>query len=207
VPHSVYSQPRSTPDRSFAMSAATTTPAAIIETASTTTGSDHVVASKRDYSDRYDPDTHIDRIYTDETGRAIAEWMRAGDQVLELGCATGRMSRWFADAGANVVGVDRSAVYLDRARSRGLTGAHLPMTAASIMWLPPMCCTRSTTRLPSLNAALRTWPRAARSMCRCRIHRQYIDSSVWRPAPSHRSKKCRRKVRRCIPWSCTTAKT
>jgi 2-polyprenyl-3-methyl-5-hydroxy-6-metoxy-1,4-benzoquinol methylase len=105
------------------MSAATTPPAAIVETASTTTGSDHVVASARDYSDRYDPDTHIDRIYTDETGRAIAEWMRAGDQVLELGCATGRMSRWFADAGANVVGVDRSAVYLDRARSRSLIGA------------------------------------------------------------------------------------
>jgi 2-polyprenyl-3-methyl-5-hydroxy-6-metoxy-1,4-benzoquinol methylase len=76
--------------------------------------------SERDYSHRYDPDTHIDRIYTDATAKAIGEWIRVGDQMLELGCATGRMSSWFASAGAHVLGVDRSVTYLERARHRQL---------------------------------------------------------------------------------------
>jgi 2-polyprenyl-3-methyl-5-hydroxy-6-metoxy-1,4-benzoquinol methylase len=81
------------------------------------------VTTTRDYSDRYDPDTHIDRIYTDATGQAISEWIRRGDRVLELGCATGRMSQWFSSAGAEVLGVDRSVAYLSRARARELPGA------------------------------------------------------------------------------------
>jgi 2-polyprenyl-3-methyl-5-hydroxy-6-metoxy-1,4-benzoquinol methylase len=72
------------------------------------------------YDDRYDPDTDFDRWYTRGTGDAIAAWIRPGDAVLELGCATGLMTARLADAGASVVAVDRSAAYLDRARGRGL---------------------------------------------------------------------------------------
>jgi 2-polyprenyl-3-methyl-5-hydroxy-6-metoxy-1,4-benzoquinol methylase len=75
-----------------------------------------------DYSDRYDPDTHIDRWCTDATATRIVARLRPKQMVLELGCATGRMTAAFVTAGTNVVAVDRSARYLDRARARELTG-------------------------------------------------------------------------------------
>jgi SAM-dependent methyltransferase len=76
-----------------------------------------------DYADRYDPDTHVDRWYTDATAAAIARHVQPGHHVLELGCATGRMSAVLVAAGATLVGVDRSPSYLDRARDRALPGA------------------------------------------------------------------------------------
>jgi len=75
------------------------------------------------YADRYDPDTDFDHWYTDATGRAIVEWVQPAATILELGCATGRMSQALVDAGAVVVGVDRAPTYLDRARARGLADA------------------------------------------------------------------------------------
>ena len=42
----------------------------------------------------------------------------AGGAVLELGCGTGRISLPLAKAGVDVVGIDRSAPMLDRARKR-----------------------------------------------------------------------------------------
>jgi 2-polyprenyl-3-methyl-5-hydroxy-6-metoxy-1,4-benzoquinol methylase len=77
----------------------------------------------RDYSDRYDPDLHIDRIYSDETAQAIAEWIRPGDRLLEFGSATGRMSERFARAGAVVTGVERSQTYIARAVARTIPDA------------------------------------------------------------------------------------
>ncbi len=52
--------------------------------------------------------------------RDVAFWRRvaggAGGPVLELGCGTGRVSLPLARAGVNLVGIDRSAPMLDRAR-------------------------------------------------------------------------------------------
>jgi len=75
------------------------------------------------YADRYDPDTDFDRWYTDATAQAIAGWVRPGDAVLELGCATGRMTAALVAAGAMVVGVDHAEAYLARAETRLLEGA------------------------------------------------------------------------------------
>jgi ubiquinone/menaquinone biosynthesis C-methylase UbiE len=54
--------------------------------------------------------------------RDVPFWRRvaleAGGRVLELGCGTGRISLPLARAGVNVVGIDRSAPMLDRARRR-----------------------------------------------------------------------------------------
>ena len=77
------------------------------------------------YAERYDPDTDFDHWFTDATGSAIVSWIRPGDAVLELGCATGRMTAAFVAAGATVVAVDRAVTYLERATERGLDGVEL----------------------------------------------------------------------------------
>lgn len=43
----------------------------------------------------------------------------SGERVLDIGCGQGRMSRYLARLGADVVGVDISIAMLDRARATG----------------------------------------------------------------------------------------
>jgi 2-polyprenyl-3-methyl-5-hydroxy-6-metoxy-1,4-benzoquinol methylase len=79
-------------------------------------------AHPADYSDSYDPDTDFDRFYTIATGRKIAERVRPGDRVLELGCATGLMAsviQTHTEPGL-WVGLDRSEPFLRRAAERML---------------------------------------------------------------------------------------
>ncbi len=76
------------------------------------------------YATLYDPDTDVDRWYTDATAASLTNWVRPGDRVLELGCATGRMTAALVGAGATVTAVDRESEYLDRAEARGLAGVH-----------------------------------------------------------------------------------
>jgi SAM-dependent methyltransferase len=45
-----------------------------------------------------------------------------GDRVLDIACGQGRMSRYLAGLGADVVGVDVSAAMLDKARAMGPEG-------------------------------------------------------------------------------------
>lgn len=78
--------------------------------------------STADYAATYDPETDFDRHYTLATARRIRERVRPGDRVLELGCATGLMTAALADVGLDVVAIDRSSAYLERARARGLAG-------------------------------------------------------------------------------------
>lgn len=79
----------------------------------------------RDYSDSYDPDADFDRHYTIATGRRIAEWIRPGERVLELGCGTGLMSATVLETSVPSawLGLDRSTAFLERARARHLPGA------------------------------------------------------------------------------------
>ncbi len=61
--------------------------------------------------------------------RDVPFWRRvasaAGGPVLELGCGTGRVSVPLARAGVDLVGIDRSAPMLDRARKRILKASKL----------------------------------------------------------------------------------
>ncbi len=75
------------------------------------------------YGDSYDPDGDFDRHYTLATARRIKERISAGARILELGCGTGLMSSLLADGTVELLGVDHSATYLERARERGLPGA------------------------------------------------------------------------------------
>lgn len=75
------------------------------------------------YATAYDPDEDFDAWYSDVTAEAIATQLAPGQTVLELGCATGRMSARFAAADVEVTGVDRSAAYLARAAARRLPRA------------------------------------------------------------------------------------
>jgi 2-polyprenyl-3-methyl-5-hydroxy-6-metoxy-1,4-benzoquinol methylase len=74
------------------------------------------------YADRYDPDEDFDRWYTLATAREIGRWIRPGDTVLELGCATGLMTAALVDHEAVVTAVDHATTYLERARARELPG-------------------------------------------------------------------------------------
>lgn len=78
-----------------------------------------------DYSDDYDPDADFDVNYSRATARVVAERLRTGDRVLDLGCATGLFAYEFSKAGIQVeyVGVDRSSKYLAIAESRAIAGA------------------------------------------------------------------------------------
>ena len=81
---------------------------------------DVVGSGSHDYTATYDPDTDFDAWYTRATAALIAPQIRPGQHVLELGCATGLMTSLLASTGANFVGVERSAGYLDRAAARNL---------------------------------------------------------------------------------------
>jgi 2-polyprenyl-3-methyl-5-hydroxy-6-metoxy-1,4-benzoquinol methylase len=74
------------------------------------------------YTDTYDPDTDFDRWHTLATAEALTVWIRPGDEVLELGCATGLMTAELAASHALVTAVDHDEVYLHRTASRGLAG-------------------------------------------------------------------------------------
>ncbi|HXE79396.1 MAG TPA: class I SAM-dependent methyltransferase [Vicinamibacterales bacterium] len=75
--------------------------------------------------------------------RDVAFWRRlareSGGPVLELGCGTGRIAVPVARSGVPVIGVDRSAAMLERARQRARrarVGRHLSFVRADIRALP-----------------------------------------------------------------------
>jgi trans-aconitate methyltransferase len=88
-----------------------------------------------DYSAIYDPDTDFDLRFTRATGDRIARWLRPGDRVLELGCATGAMTAYFAGDDRPVLAVDHAEAYLATARRRGLPGVR--WLHADLADLPP----------------------------------------------------------------------
>lgn len=75
-----------------------------------------------DYSAIYDPEADFDSHYSRATIARIAPHVISGETVLELGCATGLMTAELAARGARVTALDRSEVYLGRARERALPG-------------------------------------------------------------------------------------
>lgn len=92
----------------------------------------------RDYTRTYDPEGDFDRWYTVGTGRAIVPWVRPGDHVLELGCATGLMTAILVDAGARITAVDRAGHYLDRLEARGLPGVAVVRADLAEAFPPPV---------------------------------------------------------------------
>ena len=71
-----------------------------------------------DYSAAYDPDLDFDRWYTALAARRIAPHMGPGQEVLELGSATGGLTGLLTGGGRRFTCVERSAAYLARTRAR-----------------------------------------------------------------------------------------
>lgn len=110
--------------------------------------------------------------------RDVAFWRRladeAGGPVLELGCGTGRVLVPVARAGVPVVGVDRSAPMLDRARrrirrARGIRAAlvradirQLPFAERFSLVIAPYGILQSLTRDQDLERALEAIARVTR---------------------------------------------
>lgn len=73
----------------------------------------------------YDPDSDFDAWYTDTTGGWIRDLLR-GDpgalRILEVGCATGRMTGWLVHDHREVVAVTLDPAMLARALDRELPG-------------------------------------------------------------------------------------
>ena len=74
---------------------------------------------------------------------------RRGEQILDLGCGDGALTVKLVEAGANVIGVDSSAAFVDAARARGIharlgDGECLPFgrqfdavfSNAALHWMP-----------------------------------------------------------------------
>ena len=94
---------------------------------------------------------------------------RANGRVLELGCGTGRVTAPLAKAGVHIVGADRSAAMLQRARDRSARASRsimsMPLVRADIRALPfadasfpmviaPYGILQSLIRPPDLTATL-----------------------------------------------------
>ena len=94
--------------------------------------------------------------------RDVPFWRRAALQargpVLELGCGTGRVTKSLARAGVDIVGIDRSAPMLERARGGRLVRGDiraLPFAARSFsMVLAPYGILQSLTKPRDLAATL-----------------------------------------------------
>lgn len=71
----------------------------------------------------WDPDSpdEFDGWYSDEVGREVRSRLRLSRRVLEIGCATGRMTAQLVGGGRMVLGCSLNEAMIERARARGLT--------------------------------------------------------------------------------------
>jgi len=69
------------------------------------------------------PNNHLNALYGKEHFPLVESWLRnvAGLRLLDIGCGTGRMSRFFAERGARVTGFDFSANAIELARRQTKT--------------------------------------------------------------------------------------
>ena len=78
-----------------------------------------------DYSGEYDPDQDFDRWYTALTARRLGRFLGDDDTILELGSATGALTKTLVGHGRRIVCVERSAGYVARAQSRAMPGVEI----------------------------------------------------------------------------------
>ena len=136
-----------------------------------------------DYSAIYDPDTDFDRHFTRLTAQRIRRWFRPGDRVLELGCATGLMTSFMAQADVTIDAVERVPAYLERARARELPNATF-LTPTSWRSTRPARTTTSSRRTSSTSSRIRSGSSAGSS--RSSRRGGLVHTTVTNPASVHR---------------------
>ncbi|MCL5958556.1 MAG: class I SAM-dependent methyltransferase [Chloroflexi bacterium] len=108
-------------------------------------GDERVVAAKRKEIAVRDSEAHevYDRIVGGYRTRLEAECILrnlgsvAGKMILDLGCGTGRITRWLVERGAQVIGIDYSIASLREAQDKvGGDGRGLDLLAADVTALP-----------------------------------------------------------------------
>jgi 2-polyprenyl-3-methyl-5-hydroxy-6-metoxy-1,4-benzoquinol methylase len=73
-------------------------------------------------ADGWDP-ADTDEARNAELGWAFAHLAPAGPRLVELGCGAGNHSRWFAERGFDVTGIDVSPTAIEWAAARGIPRA------------------------------------------------------------------------------------
>ena len=84
-------------------------------------------------------DTRLGRWLRGRVWQHLGAQFQPGQRVLELGCGTGRIALPLARAGVHVVGIDRSAAMLNRARARVTRAAkagRIDLIRGDIRFLP-----------------------------------------------------------------------
>lgn len=140
----------------------------------------------------YDPDTDFDRWYTDTIGNDVATQMVAGQSVLEVGCATGRMTARFVERKAQVMAVTLNGDMLGRALARELPGvswlrADIMDCHFGVAYDHIVCCSvlHEVEEPAALLERLREWSKAETRLHVSvpnmeSLHRQIIESEASR---------------------------
>lgn len=78
-----------------------------------------------DYTAIYDPETDFDRWYSILSARRIIPFIQAGQNVLEVGSATGLLTQMLTEKQCRLVCIERSHEYADQARAKNLPNVEI----------------------------------------------------------------------------------
>ncbi len=103
------------------------------------------------------PNTHLNDLYHRDHIRTLERFIPnpSGKRVLDLGCGTGRISRWLAERGAAVVGIDYASKVVEIASQLSLHSGNPVYRCQSMFELDDRACFHHVVTWSSLAVACR----------------------------------------------------